>query len=204
MSTVSSSGSHITPVVPPFPIYQTSVAKYHEMIQKGVLTEDDPVELLEGWIVPKMARTPEHDAAIGLAELTIRPKLPHGWHIRVQCAITTRDSEPEPDLAVVAGDLRAYLTRHPGPSDIGLLIESSESSLETDRLDKGRIYARANIPAYWIINLVDRQVEAYSDPNPQGTPPAYRRRETFVRGQTVPLVLLAQTITQVPVDDLLP
>ena len=204
MSTVSAVGSHTTPVVPPFPIYQISVQKYHEMIQKGVLTEDDPVEMLEGWIVPKMPRNPEHDAAIGLAEFAIRSHLPPGWHIRVQCAITTGDSEPEPDLAVVAGDLRAFLNRHPGPSDIGLLIESAESSLDTDRVDKGRIYARANIPQYWVINLVDRQVEAYSDPDPQGTPPSYRRHQTYGRGQTVPLVLMAQAIAQVRVDDLLP
>jgi len=130
--------------------------------------------------------------------------LPPGWRVRVQCAITTGDSEPEPDLAVVVGDLRAFFKWHPGPSDIGLLIESAESSLDTDRVDKGRIYARANVPAYWIINLVDGQIEAYSDPNPQGTPPAYRHRDVFVRGQTVPLVLMAQTIAQVRVDDLLP
>ena len=204
MSTVSAVGSHATPVVPPFPIYQISVQKYHEMIQKGVLTEDDPVELLEGWIVPKMPRNPEHDTAITLAESAIRPHLPHGWHVRVQCAITTGDSEPEPDLAVVAGELRAFLNRHPGPSDIGLLIESAESSLDTDRVDKGRIYARANIPEYWVINLVDRQVESYGDPDPQGMPPVYRRHQTFVRGQSVPLVLMGQSIAQVRVDDLLP
>lgn len=204
MSIVSSPGSHGIPGVPPFPIYPTSVAKYHEMIEKGILTENDPVELLEGWIVPKMARTPAHDVAIGLSESAIRPKLPPGWRLRVQCAVTTRDSEPEPDLAVVAGDVRAFLTRQPGPAEVGLLIEAAESSITTDRVDKGRIYARANIPAYWIINLVDRQVEVYRDPIPQGMPPAYHQREVFVRGQSIPLILMNQTIAQIPVDELLP
>ncbi len=204
MSTVSAMGTAATPTVPPFPIYQISVQKYHEMIQKGVLTEDDPVELLEGWIVPKMPRNPEHDTAIGLAEFAIRPHLPPRWHVRVQCAITTGDSEPEPDLAVIEGDLRAFLTRHPGPSDIGLIIESADSSLTTDRVDKGRIYARANIPIYWVINLVDRQVEVFSDPDPQARPPAYRVSQTFRRGQAVPLMLKGQIVAQVRVDELVP
>jgi len=190
--------------VPPFPIYQISVQKYHEMIQKGILTEDDPVELLEGWIVHKMPRNPAHDTAIDLTEAALRPLLPPGWRIRVQNAITTADSEPEPDLAVVEGDLRAFTTHHPGPADVGLLIESSESSLDTDRIEKGRIYAAANIPVYWIINLVDRQVEVYSDPDPRANPPAYRRRETYVHGQTVPLVLKGQPVAHIPVQDLLP
>src|SRR3990172_10446650 len=94
MSIVSTVGSHATPVVPPFPIYQISVQKYHQMIEKGVLTEDDPVELLEGWIVPKMPRTPEHDAAIGLTESAVRPHLPPGWHVRLQFAINTRHNQP--------------------------------------------------------------------------------------------------------------
>ena len=204
MSTVNASGLHTTPVVPPLPSHQISVQEYHEMIRKGTLTEDGAVELLEGWIVHKMSRKPQHDTAIELAEASLRPLLPPGWRVRVQCGITTGDSEPEPDLSVVAGDLRAFVNRHPGPSDIGLLIESAESSLDSDRVIKGRIYARANLLEFWIINLVDRQVEVYSDPDPLGMPPAYRRCDTYLRGQTVPLVLLAQTIAHVRVEDLLP
>lgn len=192
------------PGVPPFPVYQITVPKYHEMIQKGVLTEDDPVELLEGWIVPKMPRSPQHDTVIDMTDAILRPLLPTGWRIRIQSAITTGDSEPEPDLALVEGDLKAFVTRHPGPSDIGLLIEVAESSRHTDRVEKGRIYARANVPIYWVIDLVDRQVEVYSDPDSQGNPPAYRSCQTNGAGQTVPLILRGQDIAQVCVDDLLP
>lgn len=196
--------SQSIPVVPPFPVYRISVQKYDEMILKGILTENDPVELLEGWIVPKMPRSPEHDTAIDLADSALRPLLPEGWRLRVQNAIATGDSEPEPDLAVVAGDIREFRSRHPGPAEIGLLIECAESSLGTDRIDKGRVYARASIPVYWIINLPDRQIEVYGDPDPLATPPVYRRRETFVAGQFVPVVLTAEVIAQIPVDDLLP
>jgi Uma2 family endonuclease len=192
------------PRVPPFPVYQITVEKYHDMIQMGILTEDDQVELLEGWIVPKMPRAPAHDTAIDLAEATLRPLLPSGWRIRIQNAITTGDSEPEPDLAVVEGELRAFASRHPGPHDVGLIIESAESSLATDRVDKGRIYARANIAIYWVINLVDGQVEVYRDPDPQANPAAYRTAHTFLPGQVVPFVLKGNMIAEVPVNDLLP
>jgi len=204
MSTVTMPAPAATPRIPPYPVYQISVQRYHEMIHKGVLTEDDPVELLEGWIVPKMPRNPPHDAAIGLVEAALRLLLPPDWHTRVQCAITLSDSEPEPDIAVVHGNRRAFVTHHPGPGEIGLLVESAESSLDMDRVDKGRIYARANIAVYWVINLVDRQVEVYSDPDSQANPPVYRRSQIHLPGQMVPVVLKGQTVGQVAVQDLLP
>jgi len=72
--------------------------------------------------------------------------------------------EPEPDIAVVRGDDDLSENRHPGPGDIAIIIEVAESSLLRDRGEKREIYARAGIPAYWIINLVDRQLESHSRP----------------------------------------
>ena len=68
--------------VPPYPIYKLSVDGYHKMIEAGILTEDDPVELLEGWLVEKMVHNPPHDATIQIANETISVCLPRGW----QCA----------------------------------------------------------------------------------------------------------------------
>lgn len=192
------------PVIPPYPIFRISVKRYHDMIQKGALTEDDSVELLEGWIVQKMSKNPPHDTAIALADETIRPLLPSEWRIRIQSAITTKDSEPEPDIAIVFGDPRQFVTRHPEPADIGMLVESAESSLDTDRIDKARIYARAKIPVYWVINLIDRQVEVFSDPDSAATPPAYRNTQVFLPGQSIPLVLKGAVVGQIAVQDLLP
>jgi Uma2 family endonuclease len=174
------------------------------MIRNGILTENDSVELLEGWIVPKMVRSPGHDTAIDLAEAALRPALPTGWRIRVQNAITTIDSEPEPDVAVVRGDLRAFATQHPGPDAIGLIIESSESSLDIDQVDKGRIYARANISTYWIINLIDRHIEVYTDPDPSANPPVYRSSQSLTPGQWIPFMLEGREIARIAVNDLLP
>src|SRR5579872_6769024 len=128
---------------PPFPVRRFTVAEYHHMIRTGLLTEDDPVELLEGWLVPKMGCNVPHDLAIERVMETIRALAP-GWRIRGQSAITLADSEPEPDVAVVRGPIPVQATHHPSPSDIALVVEVADSSL----LDKARIYARANIPVY--------------------------------------------------------
>ncbi len=190
--------------LPPFPVRRFTVDEYHRMIQMGLLTEDEPVELLEGWIVPKMPRNPNHDATIELAQETLRGRLPPGWRVRVQSAITTADSEPEPDVAVVRGGPRERLSRHPGPQDIALLIEVADSSLAHDRDDKGHLYARARIAFYWIINLVDSQVEVYTDPSGPVPAPSYRQRRDYGVTDSVPLVIGGQEIGHIAVRELLP
>lgn len=184
--------------------YRFSVPEYHKLIEIGVLTEDDNLELLEGYLVNKMARNPPHDSSIQLAQDALGPKLPNGWRLRIQSAITLSDSEPEPDLALVRGDARTYMARHPGPGDIGLLIEVSDSTLDGDRIDKARIYARARIPVYWIINLVDRQVEVFTGPSGPTASPAYGQQSVYAPGGLVPLELDGNPIAQIPVADLLP
>src|SRR5947209_14046669 len=99
---------------PPYPVCKWTVDAYHHLIQAGLLTEDDNVELLEGWIVPKMPHNPPHDGTIQSTGEAVDRRLPAGWKVRVQSAVTTGDSEPEPDLAVVRGDARTYFHRHPG------------------------------------------------------------------------------------------
>ena len=154
----------VAPQVPPYPIWKFSVADYHRLIDIGVLDENDRVELLEGLLVPKRSHGPLHDLAVELANERIRKDLPAGWRLRVQSAITTGDSEPEPDLAIVRGELRTAPRRHPLPTEIGLLIEVADTTLQNDRLRKTEIYGRAGILQYWIVNLQDRQVECYSQP----------------------------------------
>src|ERR1700682_2916036 len=89
-----------------------SVDEYHRLIQIGILTEDDNLELIEGYLVHKMSRNPPHDGTLQLIQDVLPSVLPPGWCLREQSAITLRDSEPEPDGAVVRGNARTYLTRH--------------------------------------------------------------------------------------------
>lgn len=181
-----------------------SVPEYHKLIEIGVLTEDDNLELLEGYLVHKMSRNPPHDASRQLTADALTAVLPKGWCLRIQCAVTLPGSEPEPDIAVVRGDARSYATHHPRPADIGLLIEVADATLAADRIDKGRIYARADITCYWIVNLVNRQVEVYTQPSGPVAAPAYAQQSTYRAGDAVPLVLDGTTVANIPVNDMLP
>jgi Uma2 family endonuclease len=190
--------------LPPLPVRRFTVDEYHRMIETGILRSGDPVELLDGWLVLKMTRNPPHDVALSLAEERIAELLPGDWFRRVQMAITLPESEPEPDLVVVRGPRRRYASRHPGPQDIALVVEVADATLESDRTEKGRIYARAGIAVYWIINLPDSRVEVYSEPSGPGRAPRYRRRHIYGAARSVPLVLHGRNVGQMHVRDLLP
>jgi Uma2 family endonuclease len=181
-----------------------SVAEYHRLIELGMLTENDNLELLEGYLVHKMSRNPPHDAAIQKGNKRWLRLLPAGWDLRVQSAITLTDSEPEPDFAIVRGDENTYRTRHPTAADIGLVVEVSDSTLPGDRDDKGRIYARAGIPCYWIVNLNDRQIEVYISPSGPVADPKYGQRVDYRPGDSISLALDGAAPVQIAVQDFLP
>ena len=193
-------------VVPPLelPMARFTVDEYHLMIEAGVFADGRRAELLEGWIVSKMSRKPPHDVTILVTQRILNAILPMGWHIRAQMAITTADSNPEPDLAIVRGADRDYLSRHPGPADLALVVEVADSTIATDRALKGSIYARAGIPVYWIINLVERRVEVYTAPSGPEAGPSYRERRNFQAGETIPLTVEGREIARIEAGQLLP
>jgi len=183
--------------------YRLSVAQFRRMIQTGILSEDDRIELLEGHLVPKMPPNPPHSSTVGRVTRRIIRVLPDTWQYRSEQPITLADSEPQPDICLARGNAGAYDHRHPTPADIGLVGEVADSSLDDDRDWKGRIYARANLPVYWIVNVVNRQVEVYTDPRPADPVPSYATRTDYKAGDSVPLVLDGQTVARLPGDDLL-
>src|SRR5437899_1999814 len=117
----------------PSELKRFTVEEYHRMIDAGAFDIDQELELLEGWLVYKMGHNPPHDVVVKLVASALDAALPSGWHTRTQSAITTADSEPLPDVAVVQGEVRDYLVRHPHPPDIALLVEVSDTSLDRDR-----------------------------------------------------------------------
>jgi hypothetical protein len=181
-----------------------SVDRYQRMIETGLLTPEDKVELLENYLVLKMPRNPRHDSTIQRMLEKLFPRRPAGWGLRVQSAVALADSQPEPDFALVRGTAADYETRHPGPADVGLVIEVADSSLLRDQRDKTRIYARGAIANYWIVNLVDRRIEVYSQPTGPVAVPAYQSFQTYQPGDAVPLVLDGNAVGSVPAADLLP
>ena len=127
-----------------------------------------------------------------------------GWFVNVQEPITTSTSEPEPDISVVRGTRRQFASQHPRPQDAGLLVEVAESSLAIDRGLMKQTYAAANIPIYWIVNLIDSQVEVYTDPTGPASQPDYRQRQDYGPTDAVPLVLDGHEVARIPVSELLP
>ena len=181
-----------------------SVARYQRMVEAGILTAEDKVELLENNLVYKMPRNPRHDSTLQRMLRPLLSVLPTTWDIRIQSAIALADSQPEPDFAFVRGGAVDYENRHPGAADVGLVIEVADSSLLRDQRDKARIYARGSIPWYWIVNLVDRRIEVYSQPTGPTTLPTYTSFQTYQPGDSLPLVLDGTTVSSIPVTDLLP
>ena len=133
-----------------------------------------------------------------------RGLLPPGWHVRSQEPITLGDSEPEPDVAVVRGDPEQYERSHPGPENVAMLVEVADASLDRDRSIKKQVYARAGIPAYWIVNLQERRIEVYTDPSGPADVPDYRRHEDYTAGSEVPLMIAGHEAGRIPVAALLP
>lgn len=187
----------------PFPVHRFTVEEYRRLGEVGFLTPEDRVELLEGWIVRKMNLNPAHSVTVQTTSDLIRAALPDGWCIRTQDAVTTEDSEPEPDVAVVRGQHRDYSSGHPRADQAALIIEVADSSLERDRY-KCQIYARSGFPIYWIINLVDRRVEVYSNPTGSDPKPAYRRRDDYGPEQSVPVVIEDHEVAALGVSEMLP
>ena len=175
-----------------------TVERYHAMIATGVIGPDDRVELLKGKIVP-MSPVGRMHAACVLAFQEIL----YGRHlgkltIRTQDPITILPlSEPEPDVVIARYDPERYAGGHPAPEDIHLVIEVSDSTLEKDRDYKFHIYAAAQIPEYWIVNLVERQFEVFTLPHPHL---GYSGREMYAEGDFFEHPLLGR----IDVTDFLP
>jgi Uma2 family endonuclease len=185
-------------------LWRLSVDQYHQMIDAGILVEDDPVEFLEGLLVEKMVKKPPHVLAANLVRTTLERLAPGGWFLNAQDPITTAESEPEPDLAVVRGDRRQYASHHPGPEDLALVVEVSDSTLQRDRTLKLRIYARAAIAIYWIVNLIEGHIEVYTDPTGSADEPSYRERRDYGPTDELPFLIEGREIARIAVRDLLP
>jgi Uma2 family endonuclease len=186
------------------PLFRLSIGQYHEMIRHGILTDDDPVELLEGLLVNKMSKRRGHSYTTQTARDVLTAVLPAGWFAEDQepVTISDEDSEPEPDISVIRGERRRFRRRHPTPKDVGLLVEVADTTLKRDRGFKKRIYARATIPIYWIINLPDRKVEVYTEPSGPAMEPDYAARKDYKIGADVPLILDGEEVARIRVKDL--
>jgi len=154
--------------------------EYERLGQEGFFDDDERVELLEGVIVQMSPRGTRHDAAIERLNRFFVLALADRAVVRPQLAYAASDiSEPEPDLAIVAaGD---HDLAH--PAEAFLLIEVADSSLSKDRRVKGRIYAAAGVPEYWVVDVTAGAIEVST--NPAGD--AYGETRVARRGESIRL-----------------
>jgi Uma2 family endonuclease len=178
-----------------------TVEAYEQMVEDGTIGEHERVELIEGRVVAKMPKGPEHSTSSGRTQRALERVLPPGWHVRKEdpIRIPLRASEPEPDVAIVRGEIEDYTDHHPEPIDVALVVEVARSSVDEDR-KLARTYAGGGIPNYWIVNVNDRQLEVYTGL----IGGAYSAATILGETESVELTIEGQFIGRIAVADLLP
>ncbi len=178
-----------------------TVDEYERIGESGAVDEPERVELIDGYMVRKMSKSPGHCYATAKALGALTGLVGPGWLPSKEGPVRIPAyDEPEPDISVVRGSIEDYRHRHPGPTEVGLVVEVSVTTLDLDRGQKLSAYATANIPVYWIVNLVEGQIEVYIGP----VPGAYRSRTDYKPGQAVPVVIDGLSLGDIAVADILP
>ena len=176
--------------------------EYYKMGENGLL-EGERVELIDGEVVEMSPQLNPSAVALGAADYALRTVFGRGYWVRVQLPLAISErSEPEPDLAVVPGKPQDY-TEH--PSTALLVVEVSVSSLSYDRGRKANLYASAGVEDYWVLNVVDRQLEVYRQPTPDPSQPfGFTYASRTVLGAADLVTPLAAPNAQIKVGEMLP
>ncbi|WP_414622818.1 Uma2 family endonuclease [Calothrix sp. CCY 0018] len=142
-----------------------TIDEYNRLAELGFFNEDDRVELIRGEIIPMVAKGKLHSTFNRrlIRELSIL--IANHATLQSQDPICINpDSEPEPDVAILQNKDDDYLSSHPTPQNVLLLIEIADSSLKYDREVKLPLYAQAAISDYWIFNLIENCLETHREP----------------------------------------
>lgn len=146
-----------------------TVEEYHRMAEVGILKPTDRVELIQGEIVEMSPPGRRHIAFVDNLNQLLVLRLAGRAIVSVQNpVIVAHDSEPQPDLGVLRRRATPYKDAQATGADVLLLVEVAESSLRYDRTIKRRLYARAGVPEYWIVDCADETVEVHRRPAPDG------------------------------------
>ena len=176
-----------------------NVYEYHRMVDAGILREGDRVELIRGEILEMSPIGPRHNAAVMRGNKSLGRIVGDRAIVGVQGSIRFDEwNEPQPDLYLLRPKDDFYASGLATPSDVFLIIEVADSTLEYDRTVKAALYAITGIPEYWVADIQAQNIIAYSDAEGD----IYQTIREFTRGQTlVPRLLPGCTI---PADALLP
>jgi Uma2 family endonuclease len=180
-----------------------SVDEYHKLIKLGILAEDGSCELLKGLVVHKMGKNRRHSLVTRRLREFLEPLLTN-CYVDSQEPLIALDSEPEPDVYIVRGKPEGYQDQQPTAKDVLLVVEVAEATLRQDRVAKKWIYAEAGIPVYWIVNLIDRQIEIYTQPSGPATQPDYAPPQIVPADGTVAVIIDGREVGRLAVNDILP
>jgi Uma2 family endonuclease len=177
-------------------------AEYERLVDLGMFVGEH-LELLDGMLVVREPQGSRHAAMVTQIGQVLAAAFATGWHVRLQAPLALgEDSEPEPDVAVVAGTPRDHLAAH--PSMAALVVEVADSSLRLDRRFKARVYARAGVLDYWVVNLTDGALEVRRDPHaPADTDDDWTYRSVEVLRPPATVTPLAAPGVRIPLVDLL-
>jgi Putative restriction endonuclease len=193
----------LVPSIPEEPVLPLSVEAYHTLLKAGILEHGDPIELLEGFLVPKMGKGPRHERARRALRRLLERLISEDFFVDEQGAFTATTSEPEPDVFVIRGKIEDYTDRHAAPEELPLVAEIADSSLRRDKNWKKRIYARAGVACYWVVNLVDDCLEVFTQPSGDVPRPGYADAKVFLAGDEVPVVIDGKEIGRLAVTEIL-
>jgi Uma2 family endonuclease len=183
-----------------YPLYRMSIEQYEKLVDSGLFTRRDKFELINGLLVCKMTQNDPHSTSDTLTRDALMRVVPPGWHVRSDNPVRLPPrSKPEPDQSVARGTARDYASRSPGAADVGLVVQVAVSSLARDR-KRSKRFAINNVPVYWIVDVVGRQVEVYTSPTAIG----YNASQIYKPGDMVPVVLDGVVVGKIAVDDILP
>lgn len=175
--------------------YLFNVDDYHQLVTAGILEERDRIELIQGELTMMPPIGPEHSSHTRRLTNLLPRKLPETVILQMNEPITIPNhSEPQPDAAIVKARPDNYRKAHPTPKDVLLVIEVADSSADFDNTVKAKLYGKAGIPEYWIVEIGEACVRVFTEPSKQG----YRTIKEYHRGDkvkcgTVPELHLAVT-----------
>jgi Uma2 family endonuclease len=180
-------------------VYRMDIEEFERIVD---FLKAERVELIDGFIVERGVIDPPHAVASRRLRQRLDRLVPDGWFIREDKPLRVhRTYEPLPDFAVLKGDPdTAYEDRHPGPADVAVVIEISDSTLSKDRGEKRVNFAKGGIGVYWIVNLIDRQVEVFTLRRRGG----YGKPRVFKEGQSVPVFIDGTEVGRIVVSEILP
>jgi Uma2 family endonuclease len=182
-------------------LFRFTVAQYHRLLELKILDADRQIELLEGILFENMPRNPTGNSVTRAFDRIASQNFPGDWVLArsrgIPLSRAKPESEPQPDYAIIRASTAD------GMRDVGLVVEIASAEPTLERVDLGRIYARAAISVYWILDYSAQVVEVFTQPSGPIDSPHYAKRDRYPVGTSVPIVLDGNTVGTIAVADVM-